>query len=370
MAEVDDPTVAYAPPPDQVKGWQSILAAQGLYQGQVTGVWDQATWTATMQWQAQHQVGQSGQLDMATKAKFGEDFGAYTGAQVDPLDAKVREMYGPGLAAYLATNPEVAGVLRQAASENWDTGRLQGALQATSWWKSTSDAARAWDQQNVTDPTQADSDRQKRSLEINQLAGRLGITLDPTTIGTITEDSLRMGMASSDLANVLTHFAIYSPTNASQGDLGANVEKLRQVASSYFLKPTDEELYDQSKRIIAGSLTMDGATATFQQQAKANFAYLAPQIDAGMTLTDYFANTKQRIAQTLEVNPSEVDLMNDSRFTPILNYHDPKTGEARAMTWGEQDQYLKSNYGDQTRGMQTGVADLAGVLRQTFTGAN
>lgn len=360
----------YAPPAQEVQFIQEWLKAQGMYQGEVTGTWDEGTWEALKQFQAANNIGQSGQIDMSTKAKLGEQLGSINHVAQDPLDAEVLKRYGPGFAAYLNASPEVAGVLRDAAAQQLPASELQGRLQGTVWWQTTSDAARAWDQQNATDPASADASRQKRATELTQLAGQLGINLNPSTLGQITEDSLRMGMSSSDLANVITQFAAYDPATSNQGELGANVAKLRQAASSYFLKPTDPDLYDQAKRIVSGSLTLDGATAAMRTQAKANFGYLAPEIDQGMTLSDYFAPTKQRIASTLEINPDSVDLMNDPRFSPIINFTDPATGKPRAMTWGEQDQYLKTNYGDNTVGMRQGTANLAGVIRQTFTGAN
>lgn len=287
----------------------------------------------------------------------------------DPVDAKVRQMYGPGMAVYLS-NPELGPILRRAAQEGWDTGRLTGGLQQTDWWKRTGEAARQWELKLVENPADAELDRQRRRTHITELAGRLGVNTWAEVTNRVAEDSLRLGMSDDEIVDVLTGLATYAPGGASdhEGQIGATVTALRHAASTYFLSPPESELLEQAKRIVTGGLDLEGALGNYRQQAKANFAYLAPEIDKGVTLEDYFAETRRRIAATLETDVSSVDLMNDRRFTPILQTAGAD-GKPRGMTWGETSEYLLKNYGDGTRQMQQGAAEAAGLLRKTFLGS-
>src|SRR5690348_11276268 len=65
---------------------------------------------------------------------------AYVEAQTR---AKIAEQYG--YVGAILDNPEVGGLLRQAANNGWTKERLQGAIFQTNWWKTTSATARAWE---------------------------------------------------------------------------------------------------------------------------------------------------------------------------------------------------------------------------------
>lgn len=360
----------YQPPSADVVKWQQFLKASGVYQGEVTGTWDEATWAALSAWQEKMQIGQSGQIDQATTGKLQDVVAYVSGQPEDPLRKKVRELYGPAMVAYLS-HPEIGPILKEAADQGFDPGRLRGRLEQTNWWRTNDDNARQWDEFNISDPESANAQRRAKSAFIADVAGKMGVTLSEQMKTNIVEDSLRLGLSEGEVTDMVSSMAQFNPNKpASEGNIAAYVDQLRIAAKSLYLSPPEAELFEQAKRIAGGGLTLDGAIATFREQAKLNHPALAPSIDAGSTVEDYFAETKRRIANALEVDPTSIDLMGDRRFWPIMGFVDGK-GRNRPMTWSESIQFVnRMPEADKTDRLNQKAAQLGQLFRQTFKGVN
>ena len=113
-----------------------------------------------------------------------------------------------------------------------------------------------------------------------------------------------------------------------------------------------------------GEDTKASVEAMYRQQAKGQFPSLAGLIDQGVSMQAYFDPYKQRIGQLLEM--SDVDLMNDPRFQPIMF---PGSGQgpmslSEAQTFARQLpewQYTK-NAEDAARSLTDNVGRMMGVV--------
>jgi peptidoglycan hydrolase-like protein with peptidoglycan-binding domain len=74
-----------APTPARIAQIQSALAAQGAYQGQPNGKWDDATVQAMKQYQADHGLTPTGKLDALSLQKLG--LGSQVAGRAAPLPA-------------------------------------------------------------------------------------------------------------------------------------------------------------------------------------------------------------------------------------------------------------------------------------------
>lgn len=107
------------------------------------------------------------------------------------VDAEVRRMFGE-VAAFL-DHPELGPVLRKAASEGWDSSRLFGALQQTSFWRTTGENARKWTILKTLDPATADARAQQQTIAVAQMARDAGFTFTPEQQRYFAELSLKNG---------------------------------------------------------------------------------------------------------------------------------------------------------------------------------
>lgn len=122
--------------------------------------------------------------------------------------------------------------------------------------------------------------------------------------------------------------------NVTGGDLTAGADMLRQIAAGFLVPVNEAQAQDWSARIARGEMTQQGLTSTLQEQSRARYAWMAPLIDQGVKPADYFAPVKNMIADTLEVVPDSIDLM-DPQWMGMLEVTDPKNGQIRGATLNE-----------------------------------
>lgn len=119
----------------------------------------------------------------------------------EQIELEVRRMFGD-VASFL-DHPELGPILRQAAKEGWDNSRLFGALQQTTYWKTTPDTARKWTILNTLDPATAKRQKAEQTQAVRDLAAQQGLTLSDEDIDLLAEAAAREGWSSSELRTQL-----------------------------------------------------------------------------------------------------------------------------------------------------------------------
>lgn len=125
------------------------------------------------------------------------------------VDAEVRRMFGE-VAAFL-DHSELGPVLRKAAAEGWDTSRLFGALQQTSFWRTTGEDARKWTILKTLDPATADARAQQQTIAVAQMARDAGFEFTPEQQRYFAELSLKNGWSGQQ---TLEHLRAREANNA------------------------------------------------------------------------------------------------------------------------------------------------------------
>ena len=117
------------------------------------------------------------------------------------------------------------------------------------------------------------------------------------------------------------------------GQLTAVANDVKRMAASQLITISEDTTRDYARRVASGELTQDGINSIMLGQAKAQFAWLAPQLDAGMTVRDILLPSRDLIARELEVGADTIDLTN----TKWQNMHMVKeqNGTTRAATNNE-----------------------------------
>lgn len=288
----------------------------------------------------------------------------------DNPDALVRQRF-PTYALYL-NDPELGPLLTQATTENWDSTRLQAAIAQTGWWTKTSDSQRTWDQLANADPASADRQKQAQLLQVSQQFAKLGFTPDQGTLWSITQDSLRNGwnaqQISAAIATALPQNYAAGAGGFGAGDISGSIQQLKASAADYFMPLDDQTAYDWAKRMQAGTMSNTAATGQLVGWAKQNYAFLAPQLDAGGTVKDYFAPLAQEVSKIMGTGASAVDVMNDPYWHQLTQITDPQ-GARRAPTL-EDAQALARSHPDYkyTADAQNRGASTVQALTQTFNG--
>ena len=185
---------------------------------------------------------------------------------------------------------------------------LRRDIERTEYGQRTSQAEQLFD---FNPAKQAELIRVKKNEITKQYAD---LQLDMQQLDTIARDAARKGWTGDDLK-----FAIYSyaygakPTTAMQSELA---DRIRNAGRAYGYVVSDAELKAALTNTPYNGMmvTEDSILQKAQRTAKGQYAHLADQIDAGVSLDDIFYNYKAYAARTLGVDPSEIDFVNDPKW--------------------------------------------------------
>ncbi len=259
--------------------------------------------------------------------------------------------------------PEVGDILRKGIDD--PSKDVVAEIVQTKWYRTTQASIRQWDALKQTDPESANAQLRELQAQIWDQQLKMGLPADPAFTAQLAEKAKRFGWGAAQLQDQLGSSLEYSKSANGVGDISTIKEQIKANAKKYFNKISDETAWDYAKAVVSGEHTADDFTNVFREQAKNQFGYLAPILDSGVTMEDYFAPTKDRIAGLLEKNPADIDLT-DPKYSKVLAVDDGKGGQ-RAMTFNESDTYIRS--GDEwkkTANGQSAAVDLYDTLAKTF----
>lgn len=119
------------------------------------------------------------------------------------------------------------------------------------------------------------------------------------------------------------------------------ITKSRDVAANYFVQVGDEEALGWAKQIARGEMEEESIVAGLRDRAKAQYYWLAPAIDQGVTLKEYFQPHREMIAKLMEVSSDSIDLANNPKWNNVVRYTPPDQQGVREMNLAEVQQYVR-----------------------------
>lgn len=276
--------------------------------------------------------------------------------------------------AWALKDPELGPVLRAAAAQGWDAARLEGVLQKTKWYQTHNQAARAWADLSANDPAEAASRVQAETLAVRNAAGTLGVTLTDQQVSDLATQVLTNGLDVTEVNNTLAGYlpgGANAPAGAgvpTTGTAGYSVDQMRAEAAKYMVPISDPTLDTFARQMAQGTLDMQGFDSYLAEQAKSLFPGMAAAIDAGVTPQQYVDPYKQLAAQTLEIAPDSINMM-DPKWSKAIFQVDGKTGARTSMSLSDWQDTLRSDptYGYQfTNQARTQAYDMVNTLAKAL----
>ena len=263
-----------------------------------------------------------------------------TTAPAVPVDweTAAQEQYG-GYYAIIKSIPEVATLLQNAVSNDWSESKFNYELSQTTWFKTTTASARAWDISEQTDPASAQQKVDNQAAQIKAKALSLGIRLDDTSVAKIARDSLRGGWDETTITNSIGSQAMQSTAGVSQLRSGFIGQTLKQTAADYGISLSDDTFNQFVNKVATGQETQSSFQQYALQMAKSLFPGISAQLDAGQTYKQITDPYKQTAAQILEMNPENIDFV-DPKWSKAVTFVTDK-GEQRPMNYNEWGDYLR-----------------------------
>lgn len=214
--------------------------------------------------------------------------------------------YGFALSV-LRSSPDLWKLFKKATKNNWTQPKFTAELRNTGWFKTTSEAQRNALVLRKTDPaTWKARVNQTRAL-VRDAAVQMGSQLTDRQLERITKNVLRFGWNDAQIRDTLAGAIKAGANGGFGGQAEADAEQLRQVARNNGVKLGDKTLRQWLVRMGAGE-SIEGFEAYVRHMASSAFPEYAAHLKAGMDLDDVVDPYRQQMAQTLELNPEDLDL--------------------------------------------------------------
>ena len=257
-------------------------------------------------------------------------------ATPEQIESYIRENY-PQASGFLDI-PEIRAKLIEAAQNKWTATKLQAEMQATTWWRTNSAAVRQYWALKGTDPAELGSLINAKHSQLQPLLRQIGFEGDDRAF---SEQALMYGWTDDEITKVLSEGLQRQSTRAgltegSTVDLSA--DGLVKIArNEYFMPVSRTDVERWAVDIFAGTRTEEQFRDYMGKLAEARFPGLAK---TGVSPGEFLAPIKNIIADTLEISPDAVDLM-DRRYQGVLEVTQAD-GTLRPMTFSEAGKWARS----------------------------
>jgi hypothetical protein len=206
-------------------------------------------------------------------------------------------------------------------------------------------------------------DIQSLAITVSNEAKRLGITLNNDTVVYIATVAEKQGFSQEQLTTTLTGMTDWSALQ--DGDLTTNVQQFKDLGKNYLVNVDDKTAQDWATRVANNSMTADTVKSIIAQQAKTLNPWLTATIDSGINPLDMLAASRNKISESLGLNPAEVDFSNN-QYLKMVTVDDPKSGMRLA-----NNNELQKNIRTDTRWAKSSEAkqmgsQMAGMLSKIF----
>lgn len=249
----------------------------------------------------------------------------------------------PEWALYL-DDPEILEILlwAQGEAEVVDPTIVEARIRQTSWWQDNADSARQWSYALIYDPATARASLEDKADQFSALASQFGVVIAETTLYALADAAIRFDWEDDEIARSVTQLirsGVAKPTQI--GSIAANEQMINATVSQYLVSMDDKTRRDFALRLAEGSIDESAVSMWALRHARARWSHLEDVWDRGITPEEYFAPIRNRVAELLEMNASDVDLMSDE-FGELTEMIDPATGKPRSMTVSEAGRWARS----------------------------
>lgn len=266
------------------------------------------------------------------------------------------------------SKPGVFAAYSQAINEGWTTDRLEQALQQTPYFQNTDLGQRQWDILQVVDPASA---RQKATLQwerFNRVKDQMGMGL-PMDLA--THFAFMNQAIAEDWDDAQMKFHLLAAPNLQYlggGEFGRNFSQVGKLINDYGVQIAPLTGLKWASQLTSGTIDQNAVQGYILEQAKSRWPTIGEALNRGVTTRQYLDPYLQAAGQELGIDPANLSLQ-DQKWTAPLDYRDPNTGEARAMTLQEWTPYIRktATYGyDQTPQARQQAAQFATNLSKQF----
>lgn len=172
-------------------------------------------------------------------------------------------------------------------------------------------------------PTKAQQYAAAEAAIRNQAATLGYTTITEPDIKSLARTVVDQNWSGDQLTDRLVNDATRNWGTLGGGTLKAAVDAIKAGAADQLINISDATAQQWAKRLASEEMDTDGLRNLLQAQATARYGWAADVIASGITMSDFLAPSRDRIAQELEMNPEEISLL-DARIMDMVTVVDDK----------------------------------------------
>lgn len=264
--------------------------------------------------------------------------------------------------AFLKSDAELYALFKKAVSGKWTPEKFTASIQKTKWYRTHTEAYRQNLALQNADPATYKAKLNSLIGDIADKASSLGVSFNNAQLNNLAKHYMDLGWNDSQLNNVMSKYITFTH---AKGQARSNIQAMQQSAWKNGLRYSDSTYRTWAQRIARGDGTLDDFVQATRGQAKTLAPGFADQINAGMDLHDIASPYMQSMAQTLELNPSDIDLF-DPTIRHALGAKD-EDGKPSTMSIFDFEQSLRNDKRwMKTKNAQDSLMSTAHNILQTF----
>ncbi len=262
-----------------------------------------------------------------------------------PNSASLNENYGLS-AAFMESDPELANLYSQAVANTWSPDQIQAQLMQTDWWKNNSESARKMLAMKQMDPATYNQQITQKSVELTELASKLGVHLSANGMNTLASLALVTNMNNAQVDGFLSRYLQLNQQGHFLGYAGQVELGVREYARDMGVPITDNYVNNAVRGIVAGTDTLQARRAHIQSVAEQAFPAFADQIKEGVTVGQIAAPYLAAQAKLWELDPNKIDLFDPTlrgALTKMTTTAENKPAEPQIVPLYDFEKQLRSD---------------------------
>lgn len=295
------------------------------------------------------------------------------GLQPDKLSRQeLAKKYNYALKVIYA-DPEIRALFERAVNAKkgqWTKERFEAALQNTDWYQENSESARLAFAAEAMGGADWEEQQAAALEQVQNAATRLGANLSQQQLEQETRDYIYKGWNRAGRETLLTdslskYISADEPAGYMRGESGNFQEDLLAIAQDNGLSFSNDFYIGAAKSVASGLTTEDDWKRDMREQAASLWPTFGEKIKAGMNVSDLASGYVNLMAQTFDIQPSDVSLT-DPYIKQAMGGVDEQGNPKTMGLWQFEQQLRNDPRWMKTKQANNEIADLGLEVLKMF----
>jgi len=257
-----------------------------------------------------------------------------------PTNEEVASGFG-WTVAMINSDPELRRLFNMAKEHNWTRQKFQAEFRDTQWFRRHGETWRRMSTMQKVDPGEWKKQLAATYASVKDQAAALGSDLDFKQLSLMAKHTLLFGYSDAELRDRLSRYVRFQ-NGRMVGQAGVNVQALRASALANGYTFNDKWYQGHVQAIARGDRSVEDVQTAIRTSAARAFPGFAQELQAGMDLADIASPYVNSMAQLLEINPAQINML-DPKIRSALSARDQKTGAAAPLSITDWERELRKD---------------------------